>query len=173
MDLLISMVNIGKKYPMIDNERIKELIPSRNTVRKDVANTSSEMVSKIKLDIRNAIEISAGFGVTTDFWTDDQKKYNYLSITAHINLFTENAINMKRYILALKSVEAIKKTKEICLEEITSIFGNYDLPMDEVKNHVTFVTDRGSNLRAALKEFSRLNCYGYLNNNIYCSNVQS
>lgn len=163
---MIAMVEIGKKYPTIDDKSIKKLIPTRNTVRKDVEDVSSEMISKIKLDIRNAIEFSGGFGVTTDFWTDDQKKYNYLSVTAHINLLTKNEINTKRYTLALKSVEAIKKTKEICLEEILKIFENYDLSMDEVKNHVTFVTDRGSNIRAALKEFSRLNCYGHLSNNI-------
>lgn len=95
-----------------------------------------------------------------------QKRHSYICLTAHLNLIEENNIRKRRYVIALHSIEEIQKTKEVCFDNIREIFESYNLSMNTVKRHVTFITDRGANLVSALKDYDRLNCYAHLINNI-------
>lgn len=160
------MSRIAKKYPSMSDADVKGIIPCRNTVKNEVTNTAVKIKEIITCDFRNAIQFSNGFAVTTDIWCDDQKKYSYICFTAHLNLIGESGINKKRYVFGLSCIEELQKTQQVCFNKIKDVFEDYKLSMDVVKEYVTFVTDRGSNLKAALKDYDRINCYAHLINNI-------
>lgn len=54
------------------------------------------------------------------------------------------------------------------MDYIVKIFGEYGITEDEVLQHVTFLSDRGPNIKSGLANggFSRLNCYAHLLHNL-------
>lgn len=166
LDLLTCMVDIGRKYPTVDGKCIKTLVPTRNTIKHDVDELAKQMRIEITEDLRKSIDLYNGFATTVDFWTDGYKKYDYLCVTAHYNILQNNSIVSKRNVIAMASVEAHKKDKTFCLEEIEKIFFKFNVSSYELKRYATFISDRGPNLYAALKDFNRLNCYAHLINNL-------
>lgn len=157
LDLLTCMVDIGKRYPMINGTLIKSILPTRNTIKIDVDEAAKRMRIGVTEELRKSIDFYGGFATTLDFWMDDHKKYDYLCVTAHYNLLENNTIVSKRNIIAMTSVEAHKKDKTVCLDEIEKTFNDFNLTLAEVKTFATFISDRGPNLYAALKDFNRLN----------------
>lgn len=166
LDLLTCMVDIGRKYPTVDENCIKTIVPTRNTIKHEVDELAKQMRIEITQDLRKSIDLYGGFATTLDFWMDDYKRYDYLCVTAQYNLLENNSIVTKRNIIAMTYVEAHKKDKTVCLEEIEKVFGNFSISSDELKTYATFISDRGPNLYAALKDFNRLNCYAHLINNL-------
>lgn len=57
---------------------------------------------------------------------------------------------------------------------ILEVFDQYGLNADEVKQFVTFVTDRGSNFKYGIKDagFERLTCYAHILHNLVSAMLQ-
>lgn len=132
LDLLTCMVDIGRKYPTVDENCIKTIVPTRNTIKHEVDELAKQMRIEITQDLRKSIDLYGGFATTLDFWMDDYKRYDYLCVTAQYNLLENNSIVTKRNIIAMTYVEAHKKDKTVCLEEIEKVFGNFSISSDEL-----------------------------------------
>lgn len=166
IDLLKSMVNIGRKYSFISDSDIEKIIPSRNTVKSYVEKYAQEMISNVKKYFQCAIKYPGGFSCTTDLWSDDQKQITYICITAHINLIENNAIKSKRLIIHLDQFDAMKKTADLLRNEIIEVFEKFEISHDDIEHRISFVTDRGPNIKAALARYERIYCFAHIINNI-------
>lgn len=113
--------------------------------------------------MESAIEQIGGFSCTTDLWSDNYRKINYISLTAHMNLPNEdNSFDNKNIILAVESIEdtsgvTIRKS----INEILQRFNVFN-----IEKCVIFVSDRGSNVNAALEGYTHIHCIAHIINNI-------
>lgn len=108
------------------------------------------------------------FAVTSDTWTDNHRRLTYICLVAHCNIITENGIEKHRFTLYVDQITELIKTKEVIVKYILKVLGEYGFSEEEVKQFVTFVTDRGSNFKYGLISagFSRHNCYAHLIHNL-------
>lgn len=166
IDVLKCMTNIGLKYPFINESEIEDLIPSRNTVKNEVEKVAHEVKSEIEKYFQDALIYSGGFGVTTDLWSDDFKNNTFLCLTAHINLLKDNEIKSMRFIIHLNQFDAMSKTGVLLEKEIVEIFQSFGVSKETLQKQITFVTDRGPNIKAALKDYNRIYCFAHIVNNI-------
>lgn len=113
--------------------------------------------------LNSAVEQVGGFSCTTDLWSDNYRKINYISLTAHMNLPKEdNSFEHKNIILAVESISdtsAITIRKSIC-----DVLNGFNVI--NIDKYVFFVSDRGANVNAALSGFEHIHCIAHIMNNI-------
>lgn len=147
-----NLIDIGEKYgSKVD---IKDLMPCRTTVSKNVITLYNHFLPSIKEDIRN---IDAG-SITSDLWSDQFKRLAYISVTVH---YFQNDTLIDRTI-AVKHMDYDRQTGENILAKLTEIVEFYGSEM----NKFVYVTDRGSNFKVALKDFDQINCSAHILNNV-------
>ena len=100
-----------------------------------------------------AIQNHGGIGVKSDLWTDNYKQKYHLSCTlrAHWILndsWQNSAIFFKLFKFSGKTAKNIK-------HELVSNLEQFKIEPDTLKC-ISFVTDRGANIKKALEEFSWL-----------------
>ncbi|CAG5958710.1 unnamed protein product, partial [Menidia menidia] len=90
--------------------------------------------------------------VTTDLWTEERTNTHYITVTVHYILDWK----MVNRILATREMEGVKSSDRIrsTVEGILQEFGI-------LSNDTAFVTDNGSNVVAAFKDYVRLSCAGH------------
>ncbi|CAG6016164.1 unnamed protein product [Menidia menidia] len=90
--------------------------------------------------------------VTTDLWTEERTNTHYITVTVHYipDWKMINRILATREMEGVKSSDHIRSTVEGILQE----FGI-------LSNDTAFVTDNGSNVVAAFKDYVRLSCAGH------------
>lgn len=164
--LLKAAIEIGKRYPTITKEDIDKLIPSRRTMGRHVHMKAYNSKDQIKIDFKKAIDTVGGFSCTTDLCTDRYKSISYLAISAKVNIFENDSIIQKEFIVHMDQVNAPKKTAAVLKTEIEKIFESYDISKEQIRDNITWTTDRGGNIKNALSDSQRLNCFGHLLNNI-------
>lgn len=166
IDLCKAMIDIGRKYPNMSNEDFARVIPSRQTIANDVIKKAEEVVQMISKDFRKTLTYPGGFACTGDLWTDNYRRESYLTITAHLNLFEENTVVPKMYIINLNSIDEEQKTGKVVFDEIKRVFMKFGVSEDELMKKIVFVTDRGGNMRVALENGERISCFAHIINNI-------
>lgn len=116
--------------------------------------------------MRDALNFAGGFSCTSDLWIDNFKRKSYLCITAHLNLFQNEKIVPKMYLINMNAMNDEPKNGTAIFTEMTKIFQKFGLTTDEIIDKITFITDRGGNMRTGLTDCVRLNCYAHIINNI-------
>lgn len=107
-----------------------------------------------------------GGAITADLWTDDFRKRSYIGITVH---YMNNDFVLHDRILAIQymppdlahTAANIRQEINYCLRR----FYIFDC-INELKDRLVFVSDRGTNIVAALKFYERINCIEHILNNI-------
>lgn len=165
-DLCKAILQLAQKYPTMADDDFAKIIPSRMTIARDVLKKSNDVRNIISNNLRNALEFAGGFACTSDIWIDSFKHKSYISMTAHLNLFEKDKIVPKIFILNMDSIDEDKKTASVVSTEIIRIFSEFGISEDEMKEKITFVTDRGGNMRNALTDCKRINCFAHIINNI-------
>lgn len=165
-DLCKAILHLGQKYPTMSEDDFNNVMPSRQTVSRDVIKKSDEVRNNIKDDLKNALKFPGGFACTSDLWTDNFKRKSYLSITVHMYLFIDGKVVPKIFIINMNAIDEEKKTGAVIFGEIIKIFSSYGLTETEVKEKNYFITDRGGNMKTALADCKRINCYAHVINNI-------
>lgn len=163
---LRAAIQIGKRYPTITEKDIDKLIPSRRTMKRQIGEKTETVVSQIKADFGKAIETVGGFSCTADIYSDKYKQKSYLGITAKLNIFENDSIIQKEYIIHLNEIKYASKKAENIEKEINEIFTIFDITQAQMREYITFITDRGGNIRNALSAGERYNCFAHLLNNI-------
>ena len=143
-------IDIRAKYGKLT---VEEVLPSRNTIAKKVKSTALDQKTNLLASLKLAISNNSGFGVTSDLWTDDFKKLTYLSCTAH---WLENR-KRKNSGIFCKLFQAERKTAENIRHKLVINMTEVGLEESMLKN-ITFVTDRGANIKKALECFFWLPC---------------
>lgn len=144
--------------------RIFYIIQLPLQVRQNVVKEALQAKKEITKTLHTAIKEVGGFASTVDLWTDNFKKQHYIAITAHLNIISNDGFKKKNFIIG---VDAIEGTKGVNIEaKIVEMFQCFDVDSDKIRKHVVFVTDRGSNIQAALSTYERTNCIAHIINNV-------
>ena len=94
-----------------------------------------------------AVQENGMVGVTTDLWSDIKIRH-FMSLTVH---FVKNN-KLKKFVLSVYQFEEVKTGYNLC-KSIISALTDLGIPLDMVKNNLYFVTDQGSNIKAALTSY--------------------
>lgn len=166
LDLLMTMAEVGSRYQNISREDIRQLIPSRRTVKRHTEIKGDEMKDLIKKHFREALTCPGGFSCTIDIWTEKHSHISYLGMTAHLSLPVNEGIRKLMYLFNINAIKAERLNAEAIDAEIKRVFADFGVEENVVEQKITFISDRGGNIRAALSNSVRLNCYAHLINNL-------
>lgn len=161
IDFAHSLWNLGAKYGHASKEDVSKSIPSANSVRNKIRNDAKVKKDVMKSILSQVCERSPFLAVTCDVWQDNYRRISYLGVTIH---FSVNG-KLCDQLLAVKPLDwRRKKDHEYIKQAARIILEEKNIPFDPVK--VIFITDRGSNMKKAFKDFERLNCFPHFVNNI-------
>uniref|UniRef100_A0A3B3BG73 BED-type domain-containing protein n=1 Tax=Oryzias melastigma TaxID=30732 RepID=A0A3B3BG73_ORYME len=140
------MLDIGAKYG--SNIQVEDILPSARTVSRHVEGE----YDKVKRLVLEELQQITDYAVTTDLWTEERTNTHYITVTVHYILDWKivNRILATREMEGVKSSEHIRRTVEGILQEFGAL-----------NNNNVFVTDNGSNVVAAFKDYVRLSCAGH------------
>lgn len=154
--MIAKILKIGAKYG--ENVDLDNLIPSATTLSRKTKAFAEEKKETIKPHIQDLVTNSRA-AVTIDLWSDNFIKRNFLCATLHFELNYE----LVEITLGMKSMDFMSSTGENIRDKLSSLF--LEFGVTDISN-VVFVTDRGSNIKSAIKEFTGLNCSAHLFSNV-------
>lgn len=150
-DLCSACMRFGQKYPTATDEVLKGALPTRNTAMAAISEVANSVWGKIKMIIEKTKK-HGGFAATADNWTDNHIHNTYICIVVHAKIATELEIKKYSFVLHTDIITDLVKTKQVIVQRIVDVFGEYGLNAHDVKKFITFVTDRGSNFKYGLKD---------------------
>lgn len=167
LDLCTAAMRFGQKYPKADAQDFLSSMPSRHGVQRYVA-VDADSVKKDIGNVLQAVKEHNGLGATTDCWTDNYRHHAYLCITIHGSLIEKGQIKTYRYVISMDILTDLVKTKEVIMAAIFRSFARYGYSENDVARYVTFISDRGPNIRYGLIKYGldHLYCYMHMLNNI-------
>lgn len=170
--LLHTVWNLGAKVGAVSEEELRRALPCKQTVGRNVNRLAGVSRNIMKAEIKNQIDSGFGLSFTADIWQDKFKRMSYFCITVHF--FDEKQMKLDDLILAHSAMEPARRKDNIYLKQIIQEkLTEYDLLPHIDK--IVFVSDRGGNIRVALKDYTRLNCFPHFCHNItkYACTVES
>lgn len=159
VDILQHFVNVAAKYGKFD---VKDVLPHPTTVSRHVEGRAQALRASVAAEIKPIIE-TYGCAITTDIWTEDYHKSSFISGTIH---YTNNFDLVSRVLFAAPFESGISKTGEN-IRRISYLFQKlreFGIDASLLSGRVVFVTDRGANIVAALRGYTRLNCNAHILN---------
>lgn len=156
LDLLHGTWMMGARVGAVTKEELQKALPCGTTVSRNITKLSIECKEFLKKTLKTQLEQRAKMAFTTDIWQDKFKRISYLIITAHFfDCKTKKLIDL---LLALQPMEPGRKKDNAYVREIIySTLNEYDI--SQCSSQFIFISDRGGNIRVALKDFVRLNCF--------------
>ena len=150
VELVQTAIAIGAKY---GNMSAEKLLPSRNTVKRKLDQNAALLKTSIVGDVLTAIQQNGFVAITTDLWSD-LKMRNFISLTVH---FVKNQ-KLEKFVLAVYQFEEDQKTAYNLKQSIVSTLTDLGISSDVIQKNLYFVTDQGSNIKAALSNYHREPC---------------
>ncbi|CAM4695518.1 unnamed protein product [Leuciscus chuanchicus] len=111
---------------------VEDVLPSARTVSRHV----EDEYKKVKKHVIDELKQCPDWAVTTDLWAEERTNTHYITVTVH-------------YILGWKLLNRVLASREI--------MGEFGI----LSKDVVVVTDNGSNVVAAFKDYTRLSCAGH------------
>lgn len=152
--LLNTYAHISLKYNAFQNNP-SEYLPSHHTVATNVISQHAKVKIKLVEKLRESFSTldQAGGAICLDIWTDNYRKVSYMGVTVHL-IDSEFQLNVR--VIANKALCAEKsKTGRYLKEVLAEILTEYEIAVDS--KLITFVTDRGANIKKALENNTRFN----------------
>lgn len=166
-DLIYEMVSIGIKYPKITISDIDRLLPSPRTLGRHLVKRAELSIDKIKYDLNRALNTVGTFSSSIDLYKDRYQSISYLGISCKYNIYENDCIVQKEIIIHVDNVDEEKITGIILRNKIEKVYGEFGLTVEQIRQNIVWITDRGGNVKNSLADFNvRLNCYAHLINNI-------
>ncbi|CAM4706528.1 unnamed protein product [Leuciscus chuanchicus] len=140
------LINIGAKYG--SSVEVEDVLPSARTVSRHV----EDEYEKVKKHVIDELKQCPDWAVTTDLWAEERTNTHYITVTVHYILGWKllNRVLATREIMGVKTHDNIRRTVE-------SIFQEFGI----LSKDVVVVTDNGSNVVTAFKDYTRLSCAGH------------
>lgn len=160
-DLLHTIWNMGAMHGATSKEELVDILPSAITVSRNVRKSAEEKKTEMTSRLSDVFASNLFIAVTSDIWQDDYKRVSYLAITVH---YYDKDMNLCDQLIAMPPMETGQKKDAPFIKQIIKRYlEERGIPFDEKK--LIFVSDRGSNIKKALQEFIRLNCFPHFINN--------
>ncbi|KAL0146889.1 hypothetical protein M9458_057828 [Cirrhinus mrigala] len=151
------LINIGARYGSVDANGV---LPHRQTVcdrAKKQAMVEKEALSEV---LKSAVHDNGGVAIMTDMWTDDFNRRSYTVLTCHY--ITEEWKLASRVMCTVEFDCTLPKTAINIHEHINDQLCSYGISFDQV----VLVSDQGSNIKAALKNYHWIPCAAHVLNTI-------
>lgn len=162
LDLIQTAWNLGAEFGQISTEKLVEVLPSRQAVSYNITAKANDIRAQLKIKLNATFEELKSIPMTADIWTDNQKHMSYLGLTAH---FYDDEGNLCDQLIALRVLDVGTVKDNVYVRKvIEEILDDYGLK-ENIKSMV-FTTDRGGNIKVALRCSIRLNCIAHMINNI-------
>lgn len=160
VNLAQHFVSVGARHGMIN---VSTILPHPTTVSRNVSKVRTQKLEEVFPIIQKAIENDECAG-TTDGWTDNHKKYSYLSMTSH---FFDADFVLRKQDLFCVPFNVKSKTGPKIRRAIITKFRSLGFH-EQYLSKIPIVTDRGSNVVKAFKgrKYNRKNCYCHVINTI-------
>lgn len=156
LELLHGCWSLGARIGAVTKEELKKALPSGITVSRNINKLSADCKESLKNTLKTYLETGKKIAFTTDIWQDKYKRISYLCLTAHF--YDEKKKELVDMLLALSPMEPGKKKDNVYVREIIwTIITEYGIA--QYSQQFIFISDRGGNIRVALKDFLRLNCF--------------
>ena len=156
-------VNVGAQHGKFD---VNDILPHPTTVSRRVEGMAEDMRASVVADIKPIIE-KYGCAITTDIWTEDYHKTSFISGTIH---YTDNDFVLKsRVLFAAPFEDGVSKTGENIRNLLFEKLAGFGIDTSLLTDRVVFVTDRGANMVAALRGYTRLSCNAHILNVVLAS----
>lgn len=165
--LLSAVLDITKKYPMATKDDLNRFLPTQKTVRKDLGVRAQTIRQYIVQLFSLAIANVGGFSCTTDIWTDDFKHEKFICFTAHMNFYEKDEFVSENFVFYVDVIDELFCTAEKLQKKIYEVFESFEVSKADVINKIIFTTDRGANIKNALKPpFNRIFCTAHYISNL-------
>lgn len=140
---------------------IRSILPSAVTVSRYVKKNAELKKNILRSILTRMLTCCLFMGVTCDIWMDDYRRISYLALTVH---FYTDSMKLCDQVISIAPMDVtIHKNAAYVKDCIKKALESNGLPFDH--NKLVFVTDRGSNIKKALDNFTRLNCFPHFVNN--------
>ncbi|KAJ8356691.1 hypothetical protein SKAU_G00194850 [Synaphobranchus kaupii] len=131
-----------------------------------VEGRAQALQASVAAEIKPIIE-KYGCAITTDIWTEDYHKTSFISSTIH---YTDNGFGLvSRVLFAAPFEDGVSKTGENIRNLLFQKLCALGIDTSLLVGRAVFVTDRGANIIAALRGYTRLNCNAHILNVILSS----
>lgn len=161
LDFAQCIWNMGAKLGMKSRDEIRSALPSAVTVSRNVKKNAEKKKNEMRTILSKMITCCLFMGVTCDIWMDDYRRISYMALTIH---FYTNVMNLCDQVISIVPLDITKRKSASYIKDVIkqSLQSN-NIPFDNEK--LVFVTDRGANIKKALENFYRLNCFPHFINN--------
>lgn len=155
IELAQALINAGVKYGQVS---ANDILPDPVTISRNlVAKYSDVKVNVVVPEIRSLFNVFGG-GVTTDMWTDEYKQVSYITVTVHY--LNENWDLVVRTLSTSEFDADLRHTGVNIRDTLGKLLESFEV--DAAK--AIFVTDRGANMLAALKDDNHISCCDHILN---------
>lgn len=163
--LLQTFMKLGSIYGCLDREAIQRILPSVPTISRNIESMANQKKGALRDELKTILLNGQTIAITLDLWQDKYKRISYLGMTSHYCIESNNTTALNENIICMKPLEpGITKDANFLRQQIQNKLE--DLHIYDFIDKITFVTDRGSNIRKALSQMQRLNCFPHFLNNI-------
>lgn len=152
--LLAAFAMIAAAFPGNDLFDLTYMLPHRDTVRSKIRKLSEQVQVHLKhefLEIYDKVGPGGAFAV--DIWTDNFKQRSYMCVTAH---YIDKSFKLHCRTIA-NSYMDVNKAKDgtYVKEKIQKSLRKYGIT---ISRNCIFISDRGSNMLSALRNFDHISC---------------
>lgn len=165
-EYLFAAIQLSKLYPQMTKSDLMRAMPSRNTVTTHIQKFATAAIGTVSELLRTAIIQYGSFGVTSDLWTEKFNSTSFITITIHLMVLLPTGIQLKSFVMELCEIACDKLSGANIRQAIVDIFTPYGISEDELLLYAHFVTDRGSNMLSAVRDFQSHSCLAHLCNNV-------
>lgn len=156
VDLLHGVWTMGARIGAVTREELEKALPCGTTVSRNIKKLSVDSKEFLKETLKAQLKDGKKMAFTTDIWQDKYKRMSYLCLTAHYYDYERK--ELVDLLLAMQPMEPGRKKDNVYVREIVwKIINEYGI--SQYASNFIFISDRGGNIRVALQEFTRLNCF--------------
>lgn len=149
-----TLIAIGHNYGPLKSANI---LPHRTTIPVAVEEKAEEYSERLSTKLKEIQ--SQGLAATLDLWTEDHTKCHYIGM--NVQYIEEGVVN--EHTLCVKELDELSANGENIHIEIINMLLIYGIDID----NTVFVTDRGGEIRCALRDVAvHLNCGAHILKNI-------
>jgi len=153
-----ALISVGVKYGQVS---VKDVLPHPSTVSRKIEVAAKVRQETVMPEIRNCLNKWGG-GITTDMWTESYRQVSYITVTVHY--VTDEWKLMERVIATREFDPDLRQTDANIKQVVSSSTILADFSVDLSKT--VFVTDRGANVLAAMKDWKHISCSEHMLNTV-------
>lgn len=163
LELAQGLIDVGARAGRVDAQ---QLLPDPTTASRRLKKCAEDTRQSIIPELQSQMTDCNG-AVTLDFWTDDFRKVGYLCVTLH---YINTEWQLKERVLCTAEWDStLRKTADNIRPALIQALREFGL--EEFFPKLMYITDKGSNIVAALRTVTRLNCAAHNLNTVLQTTV--